>query len=285
MVRKKKDISKETLRLIWEKNDAEKKINERMEKGQEILMMPINSHETLEKVTKDYYKWDAYNNELLKKMFNTDEIADEYSAIFGFCAGAFDTIAQEVSDFHKDIKRKIHRLDSIKERLELLEERNMSKENKKVEKNEINKRKVFIVHGHDESEKQKMARFIEKLDLEAIILHEQTNQGKTIIEKLEKYSDVDYAVILLTPDDVGNVKSKKDELNLRARQNVILELGYFVGILGRKNVCAMYKTGVELPSDMQGIVYVSLDKNDGWKMKLAKELKEVGFAFDLNKVI
>ena len=105
----------------------------------------------------------------------------------------------------------------------------------------ISNNKIFIVHGHDEQVKETVARFVEKLGLEAVILHEQANEGKTIIEKLEKHADVGYSLVLLTPDDVGaSIKDKKN-MNPRARQNVLLELGYMAGKLGRGKVCALKK--------------------------------------------
>ncbi len=144
---------------------------------------------------------------------------------------------------------------------------------------------IFIVHGHDELLKQSVARFLEKLDLTPVILHEQPNQGKTLIEKLEKHSAmVDFAVILLTPDDKGHTANEPAKIHHRARQNVILELGLFVGILGRNRVCAVYKGNLEIPSDYDGVAYIPLDKNDGWKLSLAREIKQV-IDIDLNKAI
>jgi predicted nucleotide-binding protein len=148
----------------------------------------------------------------------------------------------------------------------------------------FDKRKVFIVHGHDEALKQKVARFLEKLNLEPIILHEQASMGKTIIEKFEHYSDVAFAVILLTADDFGGAKNSKTQ-NHRARQNVVFEFGYCVGKLGRNKFCALVEDGVEQPSDINGVVYVSIDEGGAWKQKLAQEMKSVGLTVDMNKLI
>jgi predicted nucleotide-binding protein len=141
---------------------------------------------------------------------------------------------------------------------------------------------VFIVHGHDEAAKESVARFLERLKLMPIILHEQPNQGRTVIEKFESHADVDFAVILLTPDDLGYPQGEPDKAKLRARQNVIFELGYFVGKLGRKRVCALHKGGVEILSDYQGVIYVSMDAPQGWQLPLAKEIKASGIDIDLN---
>ena len=127
-----------------------------------------------------------------------------------------------------------------------------------------------------------MARVVERLGLEAVILHEQAGRSRTIIEKLEDHSDVDFAVILLTPDDVGAAKADQANLKPRARQNVILELGYFVGKLGRDRVCALHADGVELPSDVLGVQYIEL--HHGWEMELGKELRAAGFDIDMNKL-
>lgn len=143
---------------------------------------------------------------------------------------------------------------------------------------EINMQKIFIVHGHDDSMKLDVARFIEKLDFEAIILHEQVNAGLTIIEKFEKFSDTGCAIVLYSPCDVGAEKK------LRARQNVIFEHGYLVGKLGRNKVVALIKDDrIELPSDTNGVIYISYS-NDEWKIKVAKELKNAGYKVDMNRL-
>lgn len=145
----------------------------------------------------------------------------------------------------------------------------------------ISGNKVFLVHGHDESARESTARFLEKLGLEPIILHEQPNAGRTIIEKVEKYAEVAFAVVLLTPDDVGGSASDPQALNSRARQNVILELGYFIGRLGRAHVAALLKGDVEKPSDYDGVVYIVMDTGGAWKIQLARERKTAGLNIDL----
>ena len=142
-------------------------------------------------------------------------------------------------------------------------------------------KKVFIVHGHAEAVNQEVARTIEKLGLEAIILREQPNTGKTIIEKFEEYAkDVNFAVILLTADD-----KIEGEDTFRARQNVVFEMGYFMGALGRRNVMCILQENVERPGDIDGVVYTIIDKAGGWKYSLIKELKACGYDVDANKVL
>jgi predicted nucleotide-binding protein len=143
---------------------------------------------------------------------------------------------------------------------------------------------LFVVHGHDQVLLQQAARFVEKLGIKAIILSEEPGKGQTIIEKLESYADVPFAIVLFTPDDLGR-GAKEKELRPRARQNVVLELGFFVGKLGRSNVLALYDESVELPSDYRGVEYVRIDAEGAWKLRLAKELKAAGFTVDMNKAL
>lgn len=148
----------------------------------------------------------------------------------------------------------------------------------------ISKSKVFVIHGHDDSARESVARFLEKLDLEPIVLHEQPNKGRTIIEKFEDHADVGFAVVLLTPDDEGALTNNQDKPRPRARQNVIFELGFFIGKLGRDRVCPFVKGDVETPSDYDGIVYTRLDDSGGWKTKLIQELKAVDYDIDANRL-
>jgi predicted nucleotide-binding protein len=144
-------------------------------------------------------------------------------------------------------------------------------------------RKVFVVHGHDEAALQAVARFLEQLDLDAIVLRERPDQGRATIEKFEHYArQVGFAVVLLTPDDIAG--SSVPASATRARQNVIFELGYFAGKLGRGRACLLRKGDVEIPSDLYGVIYTDLDAAGGWKIKLVQELKAASLDFDANKM-
>jgi len=146
------------------------------------------------------------------------------------------------------------------------------------------KNKIFIVHGHDDLAKQEMARLITDLGFEPIILHEQANGGRTIIEKIEEYSNVGFAVVLYTPCDKGGKDAEPLELKSRARQNVIFEHGYLIGKLGRGNVCALVRGSVETPNDISGVVYLPIDAHGAWKYALADEMASSGYNVDKNKV-
>lgn len=142
-----------------------------------------------------------------------------------------------------------------------------------------NKRNVFIVHGRDNETKQEVARFIEKVGLQSIILHEQASAGMTIIEKIERYSnEADFALVLYTPCDHGRgVHESKIPPKNRARQNVVFEHGYLMAKLGRENVCALVKGEIETPNDISGVVYVSFDAQGAWKSEVSKELTACGY--------
>lgn len=157
---------------------------------------------------------------------------------------------------------------------------------KEIEVNQEMSNKVFIVHGHDTSAKESMARTLEKAGFEAIILHEQADAGMTIIEKIEKYTDVSFAVVLYTECNLGRAKELNESENkYRARQNVVFEHGYLIGKLGRGNVCALVKGNVETPGDISGVVYIPMDENGAWKMQLCKNMQAAGLTVDANKMI
>lgn len=143
-------------------------------------------------------------------------------------------------------------------------------------------RDVFIIHGRDDGTKETVARFIERLGLKPIILHEEPNQGQTIIEKFEQHAEVAFAIALLTPDDTGGLAEEEPSHKPRARQNVIFELGYFTGKLGRQGVCALTKGPVEIPSDYYGVLYIPFEESGVWKMALVRELKTARFEVDAN---
>jgi predicted nucleotide-binding protein len=147
-------------------------------------------------------------------------------------------------------------------------------------------RRVFLVHGHNEEVKQTVARVLEKLDLQPIILHEQPDQGRTIIEKFEAYADVGFAVVLMTGDDRGGPRAASpDSYQPRARQNVVLEMGFFLGRLGRGQVCVLYEPEVEMPSDYSGVLFKKLDAAGTWKFALAGEIKAAGIDVDVNRLL
>jgi predicted nucleotide-binding protein len=142
-------------------------------------------------------------------------------------------------------------------------------------------RTVFVVHGHDHAAKQEVVKEIETMGLNSIVLHEKPSRGRTIIERFERHArEVEFAVVVLTPDDAGYPAGRPEMEMPRARQNAILELGYFCGALGRDKVCILLRGNLEIPSDYLGVTYTQMDEAGEWKRSLVKELKAAGF--DIN---
>jgi predicted nucleotide-binding protein len=293
-------------KLLVSINDAREKLVSRREQGSSLLAVQrssVNSSAALEQAEAAYGKWNDFNKELLRRIFDTEEYSDAYgkAGVYSFgiySIGGGRDVYKEIEDHFSLFNSKIEYLDSLAERLDLIDvapsvflaERTAPAVTSQAEPNRPkSNKKVFIVHGQDSETKAIVARFIEHCGLEPVILHEQADQGRTIIEKFEQTSDVGFAVILLTPDDLGGLApaaggTALDNAKPRARQNVILELGYFIGKLGRNGVCALKKGDVELPSDFSGVVYTPYDGADeGWKIKLAREMKAAGLEVDLNK--
>lgn len=272
-------------KLLVPREEAEARLKERIEKGKRISSADIKTEDALEEARTSFYTWSDYNVELLRRMFSTVEIAEEYNLSVGGAWAIGQPWYEEIDGFRRDVQFRLRRMESILERLELIPVADTITATTDVRANAAVSRRVFIVHGHDEAAREKVARFLERLALSPIILHEQPNAGRTIIEKFEDFADVGFAVVLLTPDDLGAAKANKADLKQRARQNVIFELGFFVGKLGRNRVCALHTGDVELPSEIHGVVYVDLDGGGAWRLNVAKELREAGLSVDMNHAL
>jgi len=231
----------------------------------------------------DYSSWELVTRNYLEKAFGTN--SPNVSTITD--VGKYGSFPMNASDDWWENRRKeslqtqIKKLEGL---LELLEtECTLSQGQSPTLEHSTMGHKIFLVHGHSEVALHETARYLEKLNQEIVILREQPNHGRTIIEKFEDYADVGFAIILMTNDDRGakNDVAYNEQLP-RARQNVIFEFGYFVGRLGRNRVCALYSEGVEIPSDYSGVLYVPIDEQGAWRMMLAKEMRAVGLPVDMN---
>jgi predicted nucleotide-binding protein len=212
------------------------------------------------------------------------------------CANPEDFVRSEILDF---------KIEGLREYIEELEVRasirtpNTTKEPTFIENRPValshnpskdpsgQSKKIFIVHGHAGELKEATARLLTRLDLEPVILHEQSDRGLTIIEKFSAHAkESGFAVVLLTADDVGSKGTVKSHstLKLRARQNVVFEMGFFFGSLGRGRVCAIFDQDIEMPSDLGGILYVPYDPSGSWRLRVAKEIRAAGYDVDLNRL-
>ena len=258
-----------------------------MRLGREIQAMQFNSKSDLDAAQEARTRWIQYNTEYLRRSFDNESIALGYGGVSAFGAMFINaSFGQQVESFIGAMSKQINALVSIIERLELIPKIGGSPAVETEAPPSFSSSSDFIVHGTNSAAKTEIARFVEKLGLTAVILHEQENQGLTIIEKFEKHAaSAGFAVVLLTPDDVAAPQLEPRKLRARARQNVILELGYFCGALTRGRVAVMNWPEVEVPSDIHGLVYIPYDSSNGWHLALAREFKRAGLSVDLNRVL
>jgi len=264
--------------LVRSKEDVLKDIRKQISKGRDIAEYQYDDDEVEDAINKET-KWDLLNVEILRRSFSDESILSEYKSIqLTKYYGDWD---DRLRTHEIRVNKRITFLEAIVQRVRknLIPERGESLAPEGPSPLPSDKQNmIFVIHGHDEASKSQVARLIERLGLTPIILAEKPNRGRTLIEKIERHSDVAFAVAILTPDDLVADKSA------RARQNVIWELGHFEGKLGRDRICLLLAPGVEIPSDLRGIAYYELDKGDAWQYKLAKEFRDAGFSVDLNKV-
>ena len=236
-------------------------------------------------------------NELLTKRVTADlpEFKTWHASALRFLTNEFGEDSIEVTNFKKtrfqcalfdDEQQRIWCSKGLKATIPMFEEllSDLDEDDENTPKNDskINNNKVFIVHGHDGKLKYKTAELLRKLGIEPIILHDQPNSCRTIIEKIEDFgSEASAAIILFTPDDVGKAVSE-EEPRARGRQNVVFEAGYFMGLLGRSNTILIRSDdSIELPGDLSGVVY----SDDASEFTIARELKAMGFNIDLNNLM
>lgn len=249
-----------------------------------LSRMPSETHDAYDETERKFRDWFLYCRDHLRSYFDSDSVAEEFvSATQQYSIPMSPSVAQLDGKLSERIRDGMARLESFQRRLDLWEPPagNVSGP---MTAGAVNHRQVFVVHGHDGHAKEATARLLQRLELEPIILDEQINRGATLMEKLEAHAEVSFAVVLLTPDDVGGLASDStDTLQRRARQNVIFELGYFIGRLGRQRVVAILDPPLEQPSDISGVVYIRFDPEGAWRFRLASELDPV-FGVDFNLI-
>ena len=289
------DGPKKPTELLVAREEAHSRLEERIQKGRDIRSTKITSHDQVETFKQEYDKWNSYNFEYLRRIFSTEEFAIEYN--WAGATGARvvmhrPTPGEEISRLFTKIDGKTSTIESIIERLELIPLASSASVPSGViapDNNPQRTNKIFIVHGHDEIAKTSLEVFLRELGLEPVVLHRQADEGLTVIEKFEKHSDVGYAFIILTPDEIAYLKADEEKEDSdrkkerRARPNVIFEFGYFVGKLGRPKVCCLHTGDVTLPSDVNGMIYKKYSSSiEEVAFSIIKDLKASGYNVTLS---
>jgi predicted nucleotide-binding protein len=261
------------------KRSAKRRITTQLQQGRALLDAPPRNGRELAEVRRHVQAWTTANADLLKALFVGRKIAQAFNQDCSVSDGTnFSTQKRRLATC---ISAQLERLEDIRARIDLFAEPDGGTTKDSKSQGQTAAARIFVVHGRNGEVRERVARYLERLRLEPVILLEQANKGRTVIEKFEDHADVAYALVLFTADDEGRLRGRQ-ELSPRPRQNVVLELGYFFARLGRGHVCVLYERGVERPSDIDGILYVSLD--DSWQLDVAKELRAAGVDIDFNRL-
>lgn len=266
--------------LIRPREVFKNELLDRINIGEKLYETSLADVSQLNELNDHVYSWEDFNKELIKRSFNNhqSEYYEEYlnlntsSGLADYFRGVnTDNPSYKRDQAKQEILNSINWLKRLVEKLPLIEEE--ASIGTYYTKRKMFYNEGFLIHGHNQARKYEIARFIENdLKRKIAILHEKANEGRTIIEKFENYSSVDFAVALWTADDTGKANTEQDLKN-RARQNVIFETGFFIGKLGRQNVVVLYEDGVEIPSDYSGVIFIPLA--DNWKDNLRKEIDAI----------
>jgi hypothetical protein len=266
------------------------KIDAQVEKGKEIQAFPRTTPAQVEEFQASFFSWSEYTTTLLDNSFDvkgamTLSPRNEFGAsdidIFDIKLGTVPRTAEYINAaITSNLSKKLRVLGSIRDRLEMWHEASPPVPR------QVSGDAIFLVHGRDHQARETVRSFLLRCaEREVIVLDEEPGRGADILGKLlTNAQKAAYAVVLLTGDDEGRVVGEGN-LQRRARQNVILELGLFIGLLGRDKVIALYEPGVEIPSDYLGVTYVELDPNKAWRIDLVGELRAAGIEASLDKML
>jgi predicted nucleotide-binding protein len=265
------------------------KIDAQLEKGQSIQALPRTTAKEVEQFQASFFNWNEYTSTLLENSFDvkgafTSSPKDEFTLsdidILDIKIGASKTAQYVNATITSTLAKKLRILQSIRDRLDIWHE------TPSPAARQTSGDAIFLVHGHDHESREHVRSFLLRCaSREVIVLDEKPGSGADILGKLlTNAQKAAYAVILLTGDDEGRAV-RSTELQHRARQNVILELGLFIGLLGRDKVIALYEPGVEIPSDYLGVTYVELDPNSAWRIGLVAELRAAGIEASLDQTL
>jgi hypothetical protein len=258
-------------KLIRPKSDVAADLEVQISAGRDILRLDMNNGASLDHAESTWKAWHARNKLIIGKAFSDGSALREYLPMM---FGTGTNFTSRGTAVHQNVGMLLEHLLTLSANLDLVDEVSPVADGASV--SSVGS-EIFIVHGH--AHRDAVALVVERSTRrEAIVLQEMPDVGSsTVIEKLEREAQrAGYAVVILSGDDEGKLRTSSSEPQPRARQNVIAELGYFIGRLGRSKVKALYEPGVELPSDFGGVTYIELDDGDAWRRKLADELHAMG---------
>ena len=274
------------VRLLISASQLRNRLDEAITQGSNLL--EGGGQEDLAVLSAGYQTWDRRNQLILDSSFDvkgffTSGPKTDYLDFRGLKYGVGLDMAESVTvdGVREDISTKMRRLSELKDNLALyaLEPEIQAEGASAAETPNSKPSTVFVIHGRADTPRLEVQNLLLRATSHPpVVLMEQPNQGGTIIEKLEEHlgTTAGFAVVIITGDDEGRLVNTP-ELQPRARQNVILELGYAMGRIGRRNVTILYEENVELPSDISGVAYYHLDSHGGWQRRLLGDLKAAGF--------
>ena len=268
--------------LLYFKTKFNKVLDERIELGEELYYRQVETQADLKRNKDEYYSWSKYNSELLKKAFNKQQneyqkIYDDTDSFFFGSIGLRKSPLQDLKSLKDKINHKVNILKQISSKTEFME-RNVLKSNLfKNQELETNKTQIFVVAGQDNEARDKTTRFIENLGLEAIVLEDTT----LLLEKIKAYPNAKFGIVLYTANPTQDTKSANSNAKQKAQQNKILEHCFLMVKIGKNNVCALVSENVDMPNDISGAVYISMDKSDQWSNSIIKELKKAGYPINM----
>jgi predicted nucleotide-binding protein len=274
--------------------DVEQSLRDSISRAADLRPEPTGSSADRSAFLAAFRTWDEFNKRLLERAFTPVSWREsspktEYTSLQDLEFSITEELPEDrVDALGRLLAEKVRKLESVLSSLDLYESpmalHGIASDGDTAE---ARPDRLFLVHGRDKGALFEVQEFLERVTgIRPVVLSEQPSRGQTIIEKLGAHlAPGSFAVVLMTADDEGRLRGEDGELKLRARQNVLFELGFAVGRLERQYVAVLHEDGVELPSDYYGVVYITFDSGGGWKLQLVGELRAAGIDADANKAL
>lgn len=259
-MRRSNEASPERLKLTCSRADAQRRLLIQVDRGNELLprVTSVRDEAALDSVEAEYETWYEFNCRLLKQIGTTEELFDAYPPSGPQVLTTADLqFAKMVQNLATSLKGCIRSLESISDQLDLVDE--IEKPSAPAPSPTTASPHVFIIHGHDYQAAIELKELIDECfpSLTPVLLAREAWRGRTVIEKFEEEaSKCGFAFAVFTPDD--NVQAGHDEYQ-QMRPNVVFELGWFYGKIGRRRTCILYKQGTQIPSDLAGLGWHGFD--------------------------